>query len=168
MRNTLWVWALALGLAVGAGCGDDDDGTGPGGDQFRAELDVASEVPPAPNPTDATGEAVFDVVGNEIEYAIRVSDITGVIAAHIHVGGPTVAGPIVVLLFEQAAPGTGPLDDDILVEGAFDADSIRAVQGNPAISLDSLVVLMGNNNTYVNVHTVANPGGEIRGQVEPD
>ena len=33
------------------------------------------------------------------------------------------------------------------------------------ISFDSLVVLMGNGMAYVNVHTNANPGGDIRGQI---
>ena len=33
------------------------------------------------------------------------------------------------------------------------------------VALDSLLVLMRNGHAYVNVHTVAHPGGEIRGQV---
>ncbi len=36
---------------------------------------------------------------------------------------------------------------------------------NANISLDSLRVLFNNGNAYVNVHTSANPGGEIRDQV---
>ena len=33
------------------------------------------------------------------------------------------------------------------------------------MSFDPLMVLMRNGNTYVNVHTTANPSREIRGQV---
>ena len=33
------------------------------------------------------------------------------------------------------------------------------------IPFDSLVVLMRNGNAYVNLHTTAFPGGEIRGQI---
>jgi hypothetical protein len=35
------------------------------------------------------------------------------------------------------------------------------------VSLDSLRVLFNNGNAYTNVHTTANPGGEIRDQVHP-
>jgi hypothetical protein len=38
---------------------------------------------------------------------------------------------------------------------------------NANISLDSLRVLFNNGNAYVNVHTSANPGGEIRDQIHP-
>jgi hypothetical protein len=37
--------------------------------------------------------------------------------------------------------------------------------GNAAVSMDSLLVLLRNGNSYVNVHTAANPDGEIRGQI---
>jgi len=33
--------------------------------------------------------------------------------------------------------------------------------------MDSLAVLLRNGNAYVNVHTAANPNGEIRGQIVP-
>jgi len=33
------------------------------------------------------------------------------------------------------------------------------------VKYDSLLVLLRNGQAYVNVHTTANPGGEIRGQL---
>ena len=38
---------------------------------------------------------------------------------------------------------------------------------NANVSLDSLRTLFNNGNAYVNVHTSANQGGEIRDQVHP-
>ncbi len=36
------------------------------------------------------------------------------------------------------------------------------------MTINDLLDEMQRGNTYVNVHTVANPGGEIRGQIEAD
>jgi hypothetical protein len=33
--------------------------------------------------------------------------------------------------------------------------------------MDSLLVLLRNGNAYINIHTAANPDGEIRGQIRP-
>jgi hypothetical protein len=38
---------------------------------------------------------------------------------------------------------------------------------NSQVSGDSLVVLLTNGRAYVDIHTAANPGGEIRGQAFP-
>jgi hypothetical protein len=38
---------------------------------------------------------------------------------------------------------------------------------NSSVSLDSLRVLFNNGHAYANVHTLVNPGGEIRDQVHP-
>jgi hypothetical protein len=37
--------------------------------------------------------------------------------------------------------------------------------GSSSISGDSLLSLLNSGRTYTNVHTAANPGGEIRGQI---
>jgi hypothetical protein len=158
----LLAWA---GFAVACD-DDDDDGVGLDETEFRATLEVENEVPPVTVPSDASGSAFFDVQGGSVAFQVEVEDITNVTFAHIHVGPAGVAGPFIVFLF-RGAPATGDVDGQ-LVEGSFTADSILGVGGNPPISLDSLLVLMRNGNAYVNVHTTANPLGEIRGQIEED
>lgn len=163
------IGTLALALALAVACKDyDDDGIAPSpGDQFTATLNGANERP-TPVTTGASGTATFDVAGGTVAYQIEVDDIAGVTEAHIHLGAANVAGPVLVPLFEEPPPGTDTLDQAVLVDSSFTAAAIQAISGSPVISLDSLLVLMGNGNAYANVHTVANPAGEIRGQIEED
>lgn len=96
-----------------------------------------------------------------VAYSIDVADITAVTAAHIHdpAGANATAG-IIVPLFAGPEGGTGEVNGE-LVASTFTAANIT----NDAVSMDSLLVLMRNGQSYVNVHTTANPAGEIRGQV---
>jgi len=90
-------------------------------------------------------------------YRIDVANITGVTAAHIHGPATTTAnGPVRVDLYIPPT-GTTFTGSGMLVQGVAAAPRV--------ISVDSVLVLMRNGNAYVNVHTVANPGGEIRGQI---
>jgi hypothetical protein len=131
-------------------------------DLFAApSLTGAKERPTAVLST-ATGKATFEVMsGGGVKYTISVAGLTGAIMAHIHTGVADSAGPIVVPLFNATTP-TGPLTGT-LASGTFTASNIQI----PGISLDSLLTLMRVGRTYVNVHTQANPGGEIRAQIEP-
>ena len=78
--------------------------------------------------------------------------------AHIHNGAPGIAGPIVVTLYNQAASGT--------INGVFATGSLTAANLPANVTLASLKTLLLSGNAYVNVHTTANPSGEIRGQVK--
>ena len=66
-----------------------------------------------------------------------------------------------VSLFNTQTP-TGSLSG-VLANGTFSTTNIQL----PGVSFDSLLTLMRLGRTYVNVHTTANPDGEIRGQIEP-
>ncbi len=137
------------------------DDAGPQGDPgiqtFTAVLNEANVV--GGTGSTATGTASFAVVGPTLLFSIEVTGLTDVTAAHIH--GPDAAGVnggVIQGLCNSddgSACRTGTVNG-VLVAGA-------APRGR--ISLDSLVVLLGNGMAYVNVHTTAFPGGEIRGQV---
>ena len=132
-----------------------------------------NEVPP--RDTEAQGQAIMKVApdGLSITYKLIASNISNVIASHIHVGPPTANGPIVVFLYGTAPSGGGP-HDGILAEGTFTAANfVNTLAGKP---FSALLTEMANGNTYVNVHTndgvgATNtgpgdfPGGEIRGQI---
>ena len=164
MRSTFLLAAL-FSLPVLAACGDDD-ATAPTPERWTATLVGTNEVPPVT--TTATGSAAFEAVGDTaISYTITAS-ITGVTMGHIHTGAAGTNGAVLVWL----APPNGTVPQTAsgaingqLSTGRMNASWIRGVGGQPAITLDSLKRLMRSGNAYVNVHTSAFGGGEVRGQV---
>lgn len=146
---------LVTVAAVTVACGDD----GPDADRYEAELNSANEVGNNQNNSTATGTATFTDLGGSIEYTLDVQGMSSPTAAHIHIGGPTVNGGVLVPLFSTTSPPatfSGRLASGTIIQSTI-----------IGISMDSLRVLMRTNGAYVNVHTSANPGGEIRGQIVP-
>lgn len=140
-----------------------------GGGNFRAHLTGEGEVPDVE--TRAQGQAVLSVDAGEGEasYRLIVSDLDAVTQAHIHCGGPEVNGPVVVFLF-----GLDPSPDHhngVLATGTFHNSDViprpdsAACPGGVA-NFEDLLEKIEAGQAYVNVHTTANPGGEIRGQIE--
>src|SRR5438128_573255 len=131
--------------------------------QLAATMDVAQEVPspkvvvtmtPAqevPTPSgvasdaSATATFTFDPTTKTIAYILGTpQNLTGPPTfAHIHRGAPGVAGDVITPLDLSTSMGT-----------------------TPALS-DSDVHLFLTGQTYVNIHTSANPTGEIRAQIVP-
>jgi hypothetical protein len=111
--------------------------------QFSAQLTGDQENPPVI--TNATGAGAFTYnlatreLSWEISHDINMGDVTG---AHIHVGAVGVNGPVVI-----------PLDH-----------TQNPMVGSATLTLAQQSDLM-NHLYYVNVHTTAHPGGEIRGQM---
>jgi len=104
----------------------------------------------------AGGHAKLTVGAKKMRYEIDVSDLSGpATMAHIHIGKIGIAGPP-IFTFPVKASASGRL-----AEGTVDltADMGKGVSG------DSLIVLLNNGGAYINVHTAAHPGGEIRGQI---
>lgn len=156
--------ALAATLWFGVACGDDDDDITPPvvENNFTANLTGAAELP---NPVTTTASGVADIVIDEsagtITFTITVTNLTDAIDAHIHVGAVTVVGPAVVdLLPEAQVAGT--------VSGQLSTGVITAAQITGAETFATLVAKIRTGDAYVNVHTLANPDGEIRGQLVPD
>ena len=109
----------------------------------------------------ATGTATFSVVGPSLLFSIDVTGITDVTAIHIH--GPAAAGVGGGVI--QSLCGNASDDAPDCKTGTVTGVVAAGAATRPRIPLDSVVVLMGNGNSYVNVHTTAFGGGEIRGQI---
>lgn len=133
---------------------------------FTAHLNGDQEVPAAV--TNATGQAIFKLSkdGMSMSYKLIVANIEDVRMAHIHLAPAGQNGPVVVWLYPSAPP---PLPipgktNGILAEGVFDASNFAGPLAGSELS--DLIDLMKDGRTYVNVHTDAYPGGEIRGQIK--
>ncbi|HMJ71136.1 MAG TPA: CHRD domain-containing protein [Cyclobacteriaceae bacterium] len=141
--------AISIVLAlVSAGfvmsCDDDDDNPGQT-TTYNATMNGTSETPP--NATTATGTAVltFDNTTKIFTMTVNYTGLSGAAtAAHIHKGAVGVAGDPV---FPISGSLTSPITlTSVALTAAQEADLKAGMY-------------------YVNVHTAAYPGGEIRGQL---
>jgi hypothetical protein len=148
----------AFAAAAVAGCGG---GSSTGGLDAEATYEIAltqSQEVPAPKPTTASGEAVLIIYPSTIDFQVSAKSIVSVTMAHIHSGAPGVAGPILATLYQTNSP--------ISPNGIFTNGTLTDVNLSPGVTIASLKAVIASGNTYVNVHTTANPNGEIRGQIK--
>jgi hypothetical protein len=121
-------------------------------------LTGAQEVPPVNTIANGTANFQYNAVANTFDLdlfvsGIELTDLTALpelTGAHIHVGPPGVNGPIIVNLG--------------IVGWQVEPAGIRlqlAAQPFPAANIADLLA----GDTYINVHSTANPGGEVRGQI---
>jgi hypothetical protein len=125
---------------------------------FRSlALTGAEEVPPVT--TDAAGTFLWRVTAAGIETEVVVNGLSSFTMAHFHVGAKGANGPVVAFLF-------GPIDGGQRAVHATKtitaADLVGPLAGK---TLDDLAKEIAAGNIYVNVHSVENPAGELRGQV---
>jgi hypothetical protein len=113
--------------------------------------------------TGAQGQATFQLSadGTSLGYKLNTSSMESVVQAHIHLGPAGANGPVVTFLFGPVAGGVD--NSGRLASGSIEAgDLIGPLAGQP---LSALVDAIESGNAYVNVHTMLNPAGEIRGQL---
>jgi hypothetical protein len=170
---------LGVFLAVsGVVYGDD-------GLVFVAHLSGEQEVtgePPflAPQPgieTDTTGgfRISFNQALTRARFRLRVSNGDDITQAHLHCAPAGANGPIVVFLFPSAPPPADPGIDvsGLLSEGELTNANFQegvdctATCGKTVNNIASLQAAILDGCIYANVHSDANPGGEVRGQVRP-
>ncbi len=111
----------------------------------RLTLSGAQEVPPVR--TGASGSGTITIGDDRsVSGSVTTTGVTAT-AAHIHEGAPGVNGPVIVPLVQTAANVWSVPAGARLTESQY-----RAYTAG---------------NTYVNVHSNANKGGEIRAQLKP-
>jgi hypothetical protein len=128
-----------------------------GAAKFGFNLTGSEEVPPVQ--TSATGLAEispYTIAGDSITYSVNATNINDATAGHIHFGKPGENGPIVFTMFTYDPPR-----DEVLETGTITADKLEGPMSGKQVS--DLAFAGANGSLYMNIHTVENPNGEIRG-----
>jgi hypothetical protein len=111
---------------------------------MKVPMSAASEVPPNTSSGSGNADVTYDTASKKLSWKISYSNLTGpATMAHFH--GPAEAGKnagVVVPIMPVASPSEGSVT-------LTDAQAADLMAGK----------------MYINVHTEANKGGEIRGQV---
>jgi hypothetical protein len=147
------VLGLAVGSAASAVLLSSAKPTRAAGATYKTTMNGASEVPPTTSSGTGTATVTYDDATKQVTWSGTFTGLTGpVTAAHIH--GPADPGKnagVIVVLSQKDVPFTSPF------------------QGSATLAADKATALsaaLSAGQAYVNVHTAANPGGEIRGQLK--
>jgi hypothetical protein len=136
--NLASLTGVAAAALMLAGCAGMESGGG------KVMLTGAQEVPPVT--TAATGSGTITVSGDKsVSGSVTTAGITAT-AAHIHSGAPGQNGPVIIPLVQSGNTWSVPAEAK-LNDAQYD--------------------LYKAGNLYVNVHSAANKGGEIRTQLKP-
>lgn len=161
--------AVAVAVFAAGACSDDDSTTAPPPVSkivtFKATMNGAGEVPANATTGSGTFTGMLDTSTNIFTYDLTFTGLTSnVNNGHIH--GPAAAGV-----------NAGTTVNFNTLAGATFSFGAQAGAGHGVVLLtpatqitatvngDSLKKLLFAGLTYVNIHTVNNGGGEIRGQI---
>ncbi len=133
---------------------------------FRARLRGGNEVPLVVTETRGKVKLKFDDELTSIKFRIKLRDGVRVTAAHLHCAPVGSNGPVVAFLAGEHSLGWDVNGNWIRKTKLTDENIIPETCPDDIDNIADLFDSMLNGTIYVNVHTDANPSGEVRGQVE--
>lgn len=143
MRRFIPIAAIAAVVALGTWACSQQPQTV----TYKAHLTAQDEVPPVKAKGTGDGTFVYNPTTKELAWTLSYTDLTGAAAAaHIH-------GP--------AAPGANA---GVMVPLGPNANLPSPISGKATLT-DAQATALTAGQTYANIHTNANKGGEIRGQL---
>lgn len=118
----------------------------------------AFETPPIASAGVATATCTMNRTTVEISCTARVHNIVDLTNGHIHVGGPGTAGPTVMNI-----PSL-PLrtSDDFVLSWTWKESDLTMRPAQGVLKMADVFEACSSGNCYLNFHTSANAGGEIR------
>jgi CHRD domain/PEP-CTERM motif len=174
MKRTLLIAAMAIAtsLALSAPAAYADTIT------FTATLSGALEVPPVPSPGTGFTTVVLNTTANTLFVDVTFSGLTsGTTASHIHCcvaspflnanAGVATQVPSFINLPMGVTSGSFTQLLDLTLASSYNPAFVTAEGGTVASAEAALVAGMENGESYLNIHTTTNPGGEIRGLLAP-
>jgi len=142
LRSTVVAGVLAFGLAA---CGSMQSSSGNTA-SYHATLSGSQEVPPKPGAGTGEADVQVNTSTNTVSWKVTYSGLSGpATAGHIH--GPAAPGANAGVMVPFSSVGSSPFQGQAQITPAQAADIAAG-------------------RTYVNIHTAAAPGGEIRGQLQ--
>ena len=144
-QSAMWSVGMVLtAMVFAAGCSQMSSQMGATSDRTLM-LSGAEEVPPVN--TQASGVSRIAVIGDKtVTGSVEVRNLNTT-AAHIHLAPKGQNGPVIIPLVKTGENVWSVPANTILSSAQFDA--------------------YRSGNLYVNVHSAANPNGEIRAQLKP-
>ena len=139
VRRSLWASITGAAILV-AGCAGMSSGGG-----TMVTLSGSQEVPPVTSSASGSGTIMVGM-DKSVSGSVTTAGVNGT-AAHIHMAAMGVNGPVIVPL-------------------AKTADGVWSVPAGAKLT-DAQYDAFKAGNLYVNVHSDAHKGGEIRGQLKP-
>ena len=141
---------------------------------FEATLAGANEVPPVVSPGTGLATVILDAAAETLQINVTFSDLTSnTVAAHIHCCAP-LGTNVGVATTVPAFPGfplgvtSGTYSSQVfdLTQPLIYNPAFVTLQGGTVAGAEaSLIAGMQAGLTYLNIHTMTNMGGEIRGQL---
>lgn len=141
------------------------------GQQYTTRLSGPAEAPPNTSP--GTGTASVTITGTSLRLQTSFSGLVGnVTASHIHAptsapltGAAGVATTVPTFPGFPAGVTAGSYDRtfDMLLASSYNPSYMAANGGTPATAFAALKAAMDAGRSYLNIHSSAFPGGEIRG-----
>ena len=114
-------------------------------DKMKVTLDGKQEVPATTTAGTGTADLDYDAASKKLSWKLTYSGLSGpATAAHFH--GPAEAGKNAGVAVAIPNATASPVEGSATLTDAQAADLVAGKY-------------------YINIHTAANPGGEIRGQV---
>jgi len=114
-------------------------------ESIKVQLSGAQEVPPVQTSGTGTADLIYDPSTRVVTWTVTYSGLSGTATmAHFH--GPS--GKLVIWLSKKGSLAESPIEGE-------------------ATLTPEQAQLFAAGDLYINVHTQAHPGGELRGQVVP-
>lgn len=150
-RKRLALIVAAVALMAVPGMAAAVDPTQPA---YGGPLTGAQENPAVVTSATGQGTAVISADGSTITYIVTYSGLSGTVnAAHFHTGAAGSNGGVILPLVAGPSPMVGTLT------------AANFAASGSVTTFAQAVAAIRAGTTYFNLHTTANPGGEIRGQI---